>query len=121
MYSYKLNNSYTVYVNCAYLNECIKASRDNSRFDAKEEDISATSVAVKNTANIGSKVSVLNLDTQKRDVFTITSSENINVAKGVISYVSPIGHSLLGHGIGDTVIISVPAGTIRYKIIDLRS
>ena len=26
MYSYKLNNSYTVYVNYTYLNDCIKAS-----------------------------------------------------------------------------------------------
>ena len=30
MYSYKLNNSYTVYVNYAYLNECIKASKKKS-------------------------------------------------------------------------------------------
>lgn len=30
MYSYKLNNSYTVYVNYAYLNECIKANKDKS-------------------------------------------------------------------------------------------
>lgn len=27
MHSYKLNNSYTVYVNYAYLNDCIKASK----------------------------------------------------------------------------------------------
>ena len=27
MYSYKLNNSYTVYVNYVYLNDCIKASK----------------------------------------------------------------------------------------------
>lgn len=27
MYCYKLNNSYTVYVNHAYLNECIKAGK----------------------------------------------------------------------------------------------
>lgn len=27
MYSYKLNNSYTVYVSYAYLNSCIKASK----------------------------------------------------------------------------------------------
>lgn len=27
MYCYKLNNSYTVYVNHVYLNECIKASK----------------------------------------------------------------------------------------------
>ena len=28
MYSYKLNNSYTIYVNPVYLNECIKASKN---------------------------------------------------------------------------------------------
>ena len=28
MYSYKLNNSYTVYVNHIYLNECIKATKE---------------------------------------------------------------------------------------------
>ena len=27
MYSYKLNNSYTIYVNYEYLNECIRASK----------------------------------------------------------------------------------------------
>ena len=31
MYSYKLNNSYTVYVNYAYLNECIKASKKKNK------------------------------------------------------------------------------------------
>lgn len=30
MYSYKLNNSYTIYVNYEYLNECRKASRVNN-------------------------------------------------------------------------------------------
>lgn len=33
MYSYKLNNSYTVYVNYAYLNDCIKASKKKSTAD----------------------------------------------------------------------------------------
>lgn len=31
MYSYKLNNSYTVYLNYTYLNECIKASKKKSK------------------------------------------------------------------------------------------
>lgn len=30
MYSYKLNNSYTIYVNYTYLNDCIKASKKKS-------------------------------------------------------------------------------------------
>ena len=35
MYSYKLNNSYTVYVNYAYLNECIKASKEWAKHHPK--------------------------------------------------------------------------------------
>ena len=34
MYSYKLNNSYTVYVNYAYLNECIKASKKKNKISS---------------------------------------------------------------------------------------
>ena len=30
MYSYKLNNSYTIYVNYTYINDCIKASKSRS-------------------------------------------------------------------------------------------
>ena len=123
MYSYKLNNSYTVYVNYAYLNECVKASRRYNSSNTKTKvtsPIRSTSVVVKNAAKIGSKVSVINLDTQKRKVYTITHSENINIAQGFISDVSPIGSSLLGHGIGETVMVKAPAGMIRYKIIGLR-
>ena len=40
MYSYKLNNSYTVYVNYAYLNDCIKASKKK-----KTSDLAKTYVA----------------------------------------------------------------------------
>lgn len=32
MISYKLNNSYTVYVNYEYINDCIKASKKRSTF-----------------------------------------------------------------------------------------
>ena len=125
MYSYKLNNSYTVYVNYAYLNECIKASKPyNSKSNAKAKETSslyATTTVVKNTVKIGSKVCIMNLATQKRDVVTITYTEDANITKGFISDVSPIGCSLLGHGIGDTVKVNAPSGVIRYKIIDLRS
>ena len=33
-----------------------------------------------------------------------------------ISTVSPIGKSLLGKSVGDTVEITIPKGTLRYKI-----
>ena len=123
MYSYKLNNSYTMYVNYAYLNECIKASHscNSSSKEKKKSPVYTMPGIVKNTVKIGSKVSVLDVDTQTKKIFTITCSENINVIEGIISDVSPVGHSLLGHSIGDMITVKVPAGMIRYKIIDLRS
>ena len=123
MYSYKLNNSYTVYVNYAYLNECIKASRkysSNSK-TKKSSSVYTRPIVVKSTVKVGSKVSVLNVDTQKRDVFTLAYSENININEKIISDTSPVGRALLGRGVGDMITVQVPAGTVRYKIMDLRS
>lgn len=123
MYSYKLNNSYTVYVNYAYLNECIKASRkysSNSK-TKKSSSVHTRPIVVKNTVQVGSRVSVLNVDTQKRDVFTLAYSDNINIKERIISDTSPVGRALLGRGVGDMLTVQVPAGTVRYKIIDLRS
>lgn len=123
MYSYKLNNSYTVYVNYAYLNECIKVSRkysSNSK-TKKSSSVYTRPIVVKNTVKVGSRVSVLNVDTQKRDVFTLAYSENININERIISDTSPVGRALLGRAVGDTITVQVPAGTVRYKIMDLRS
>ena len=123
MYSYQINNSYIVYVNYAYINECIKASHSySSNSKAKKTSTVCTMpIVVKSTAKVGSKVEVLNLDTQKKDVFTIAYSRNIDVANGIISDVSPIGSSLIGHSVGDMITVKVPSGTIKYKIIGLRS
>ena len=123
MYSYKLNNSYTVYMNYAYLYECIKASRKyTSNPKTKKSSVVYTKpIVIRNTVKIGSEVSVLNIDTQKRDVFKLDYSENINITERIISDTSPVGRALLGHSVGDTITVQVPAGTVRYKIIDLRS
>ena len=125
MYSYKLNNSYTVYVNYSYLNECIQASRKHySRSNEKAKKattVCAIPIIAKKGAKIGSRISVVNLDTQEKNVYTITYSENVNISEGFISDVSPIGRSLLGHGIGEMVTVNTPSGAIRYKIIDLKN
>lgn len=46
MYSYKLNNSYTIYVNYEYLNECVRASKqkkavisDMSYWKTRKEEV----------------------------------------------------------------------------------
>lgn len=50
MYSYKLNNSYTVYVSYAYLNSCIKASKGanhHKKGGMKSTSVSGQSVCMK--------------------------------------------------------------------------
>ncbi|MFB3059994.1 MAG: GreA/GreB family elongation factor, partial [Candidatus Binatia bacterium] len=45
----------------------------------------------------GSKVVLLDLDTDKEVTYKLVSSEESNVKEGLISTASPIGKSLMGH------------------------
>lgn len=129
MYSYKINNSYTIYVNYAYINECIKASRKYG-MNAPHTKTSSTKshcvnnyptqrVSQRNTVKIDSAVNVIDIDTQEKELFRIAYSHNTNIEDGIISVFSPVGNSLLGHSIGEIVIVHTPGGTIRYKICNI--
>ena len=56
----------------------------------------------------GSKVVLLDLDTDKEVTYKLVSSEESNVKEGLISTDSPIGQSLMGSEEGDTVQIRTP-------------
>lgn len=51
----------------------------------------------------------------EKDEFTIVGTLEANPALGKISNESPVGKALLGHKVGDEIMISSPAKTI-YKI-----
>ena len=121
MYSYKLNNSYTIYVNYAYLNECVKACRQREKIsNTKKRAGQNSSTKRKNVVRVGSKVSVMNVETKKESVFTIVYSENIDVVNNHISETSPVGKAMVGHGVGETVELEVTFGLIKYKIIEVK-
>ena len=65
----------------------------------------------------GSKVVLLDLDTDKEVTYKLVSSEESNVKEGLISTASPIGQSLMGHGEGDEVEIRTPGGVKNYEIV----
>ncbi|MFB3905610.1 MAG: transcription elongation factor GreA [Acidobacteriota bacterium] len=67
----------------------------------------------------GSTVVVLDLDSQKETTYKLVTSEESNVAEGLISTTSPIGRSLMGHEEGDEVRIQTPGGMRTYEIIKL--
>lgn len=66
-----------------------------------------------------SKVKLLNLDTNQVIEYAIVSSQETNSAEKKISVQSPIGRGLLGRQVGDVVEIKVPAGIVRYKILEI--
>lgn len=69
---------------------------------------------------IGATVTLKNLDTQEELEYTIVSEMEADYKQNRISNTSPIGRGLMCHKINDAVEIKVPAGTLKYKILNIR-
>lgn len=67
----------------------------------------------------GSIVVLYDLDREQEVTYRLVTSEEADVAKGLISTTSPIGKSLLGRVEGDEVEIQTPGGVRRYEIVKL--
>jgi transcription elongation factor GreB len=66
----------------------------------------------------GATIEVLNEDGESRQ-FTIVGVDEVDTAKGRISWQSPIGKSLIGKSEGDEVIIRVPSGKLTYEVVSV--
>jgi transcription elongation factor GreA len=54
-----------------------------------------------------------------KESFTIVGSAEAAPAEGRISNESPVGRALLGRKKGDEVVVTVPAGDHKYKILSI--
>src|SRR6185437_9168622 len=68
---------------------------------------------------LGSSVLVLDLVKEEEITYRLVTSEDADVAKGLISTSSPIGRGLLGKKVGDTVSIQIPDGKREMEILQL--
>jgi transcription elongation factor GreA len=68
---------------------------------------------------LGSAVTVLDIDKDKKVKYKLVTSEDVDVAQGLISTSSPIGRALLGKQVGDTVKIQIPDGVREMEVIEL--
>jgi transcription elongation factor GreA len=68
---------------------------------------------------LGSRVVVLDVDKDEKIRYKLVTSEEVDVAKGLISTSSPIGRGLLGKQVGDTVKIQIPGGVREMEVIEL--
>jgi transcription elongation factor GreA len=68
-------------------------------------------------AYIGARVDLQDMASGEELHYILVDEYEADFAQRKISTVSPIGKSLLGKGVGETVEITVPRGTIRYKVL----
>ena len=66
-----------------------------------------------------SKVKIKDLNTKDEFEYLLVSHEEANFEANKISVSSPIGKALLGKTKGETVDIKVPAGMLKYQILDI--
>jgi len=70
--------------------------------------------------NFGSKVKLLNLDTDKEVTYSIVNSLDSDPSNGLISYNSPFARAILGKEVGDEVEVSLPSGTTDFEVLDIQ-
>jgi len=69
---------------------------------------------------LGSEVLIKDMKSKKECKYTILDYVESEPDCGKISISSPIGRALLGKKKGDLVEVRVPAGHIKYKILDIK-
>jgi len=67
---------------------------------------------------IGSMVTV-HLDGEKQD-FHIVGAHEADPAAGKISHESPLGQSLIGKKVGETIEVEAPVGKLKYRILAIK-
>jgi len=66
-----------------------------------------------------SKVKVKNLNTKAVVTYTLVSEKEANLKEGKISVDSPIGKGMLGKTVGDITEIKVPAGLLKFEVLEI--
>jgi transcription elongation factor GreA len=64
----------------------------------------------------GTRVTILNLDSDEEKIYQIVGDEESDMKMGKISVSSPIARGLIGKTVGDTVSIKTPGGIYEYEI-----
>ncbi len=72
-----------------------------------------------NKVGFGSTVVVLDTDKDQELTFKLVTSEESDVAKGLISTTSPIGRALIGKELGDIATVTTPNGKRELEVLKL--
>ncbi len=72
------------------------------------------------TVSVGATVLLKDLEHDDEIEYTIVGSAEADPAANKISNASPVGRAILGQKIGDVVEVKVPAGILKYQVLNIR-
>lgn len=70
--------------------------------------------------SIYTTVSLEDLNRNQTVEYTLVSQEESDFREAKISTTSPVGKALLGKKVGEVVNIKVPAGVMKYKVLEIK-
>jgi len=70
---------------------------------------------------LGSRVVLQDEKTREKEVYHLVFGDAVEFEEGHVTMASPIGRALLGKGVGDEIVLRLPAMTRRLKLVELQT
>jgi transcription elongation factor GreA len=94
----------------AMLEERLKSARVVTKKEIKSGEVS-----------VGTKVRLRDVKAGKTIEYFIVGSAEADPAENKLSNESPVGKAIMGRKKGETVEVSAPRGTLKFKIMDIKA
>ena len=97
-----------------------------ARIAKLEERIAAARVIekkeiAKDVVSVGAKVRLRDVDAKQTVEYHIVGSAEANPVEFKLSNESPVGRAIIGHKKGETVEVTTPRGSLKYKILEIKA
>lgn len=95
--------------------------RDQLQLESLEQTLESAEVTSReripgDVIRMNSSIRVLDLDTRKKELYTLVFPDNSDISTGRISVLAPVGIVLLGRRQGDVIETRVPGGARRLRV-----
>ena len=75
----------------------------------------------KDVVSVGSHVKLRDVDAKKTFEYRIVGSAEANPSENKLSNESPVGKAIIGKKKGETVEVTAPRGTLKFKILEIKA
>ena len=75
----------------------------------------------KDVVSVGSTVRLRDVDAKQTVEYRIVGSAEANPAQLKLSNESPVGKAIMGHKKGETVEVTAPRGSLKFKILEIKA